>query len=173
MKQKEFNKLNITYKKDIADWYINHTGRSTKSKFNLSSKQLKDILVMFNISEHTKAQSMELGMLEKYGVTNITHSEHYKNKIKSRTNESRDAITLKRKQTNMKKYGFEHVLQVPEIRDKQQATCEERYGVSNFAQLDNFSDILHERNLKKWGIEHPMKLDLYKQIYKEILNIIK
>ena len=167
MTSKEFQSLTDKDRQEIADWYKTHTGRSTNRKFHTSKTQLDVIIKQFNLTPHTKAESQKLGNLEIYGVENITHSNRYKQKIASRTQLEKDLITQKRKNTNISKYGHEHVLQVPEIFEKQQQTCEERYGVRNFAQHENFSDILHERNLSKWGIEHPMKLDLYKDMYKQ------
>ena len=92
---------------------------------------------------------------------------------------SNSCASVKNKQTNLKRYGFECVLNNKLIRNKIEKTCLERYGgISPFASkevqtkisqtlFDNYGctspiyseevkDKMKKTNLKKYGVEHNM-----------------
>lgn len=157
--------LTVDEQKSVVDWYTNHTLGSTVKKFNIKPDELKLLLSQYQIVLHSKAESTRLGCLEKYGVENISQSERYKNRIKTRSKKEVTKSTEKRKQTNIQKYGCEHVLQVDRIKESAKQTCLNRYGSENFATSTGFREALHSANLKKYGVEHPMQLEKYKQQY--------
>jgi hypothetical protein len=64
-----------------------------------------------------------------------------------------------RKQTNLKKYGYEHGLSSPEIRDKIKHTCLERYGVDTVMKLPEHQEKCSESILKKYGVTNAMHSD--------------
>ena len=163
-----YNKISdftVEEKKSVIDWYMNHTLGSTVKQFNIKPEELKTLLQQNHIELHTKAESTRLGCLEKYGVENISQSDRYKNKIKTRSKEEVAKSSEKRKKTNIQKYGCEHVLQVDTIKQAAKQTCLDRYGSENFATSTGFRETLHSANRKKYGVEHPMKLEKYKQQY--------
>lgn len=165
--KKKASELNDNEKETVATWYKTHTMVSTCEHFNMSIDQVTLLLTEYNIPKHTPAESIKLGCIEKHGVENIAQSEHYKNRIKTRSKEEVKKSTEKRKSTNKERYGVEHVLQVDSINSKAKQTCIDRYGTANFAQSSYFRDTLHESNLEKYGVEHPMQLESFKEQYKQ------
>ena len=135
--------LTVDEQKSVIDWYTNHTLGSTVKKFNIKPEELKLLLSQYQIVLHSKAESTRLGCLEKYGVENISQSERYKTRIKTRSKEEVTKSTEKRKQTNIQKYGCEHVLQVDRIKESAKQTCLNRYGSENFATSTGFREALH------------------------------
>lgn len=59
--------------------------------------------------------------------------------------------------TNLKKYGYEHVCQVPYIREKQKNTIIDKYGCENVFQNDEIKNKSRESFLRKYNATHPMK----------------
>jgi hypothetical protein len=99
------------------------------------------------------------------------------------------------KDTCLKKYGFEYVLQVKEIKDKCNKTIKEKYNVENISQSDeikvkkiNTCQINHGVNvsfestkiknnikdkfIKKYGVDNPFKSEIIKETIKNT-NLIK
>lgn len=62
---------------------------------------------------------------------------------------------ISRKESNLKKYGVEYTLQVPEIRERIKNTTIEKYGVDNVFQSEQVKKKIKETNLEKYGVENP------------------
>ena len=60
-------------------------------------------------------------------------SENIKSSINSKSSEELDAINIKRKATNILKYGTDHPWKSKEIRDKIKATLHDKYGSDNYS----------------------------------------
>lgn len=82
---------------------------------------------------------------------------------------NKEIINIKRKKTNLDKYGVEFVMQVPEIQSKLKNNNLEKHGVENCAKLDSV----------KLKISHKFKTILkdnpnfYKERYQKFLNSIR
>lgn len=162
----KYEDLTRAQKDEIVDWYKEHTYSSTENKFNISRKTLWNVVDEYGLEKHSRGDLMKFGCREKYGVDNITQSEYYKNKIKNRTKEEVNKSTEKRKATNRRKYGYDHALQVPEIQQKFQDTCQEKYGSTNFATSEGFAEYQRAAYMKKFGVTHNMKLQEFKDQYR-------
>lgn len=101
----------------------------------------------------------------------------------------------KSKDTCLKKYGFEYVLQVKEIKDKCNKVIKEKYQVENISQSDEIKakkyktcqinhgvNVSFESNeiknkiknefIKKYGVDNPFKSEIIKETIKNT-NLIK
>ncbi len=87
-------------------------------------------------------EKRKLTTLKKYGVENISQTDHNKEKVK-------DAF--------LKKYGFEHAFHSPEVKEKIKKTNIDRYGFENAAQSPLIQSKMRETSLKKFGVEHNMQ----------------
>lgn len=74
---------------------------------------------------------------------------------------------IKRKQTNLEKYGVETPLQSPEIREKMKQTCLERCGVDNPRKSSDIIKKIRNTNLEKYGVEHPAQSEVIKSKMRE------
>lgn len=120
---------------------------------------------------------------ERYGNENYNNTKKFKETLSKRTQDERDLITEKRKQTCKDKYGKDFVMQVPEIKktlmmnnlkkygftnpskslkvqEKRKQTCLEKYGVPSFTCTTDFKNYMHT-----WGLEH------FKPFHKKYLQI--
>ncbi len=75
--------------------------------------------------------------------------------------------SCKTKQTNLEKYGVEHVSQLPEIQEKVKQTFLERYGVENLMQSLEFREKIKQTNLERYGVEYPMQLPEFQEKIKQ------
>ena len=80
---------------------------------------------------------------------------------------SRKCATLKRKSTNLEKYGVEVPIQSEEIFNKLKNTNFERYGVDHASQNDEIRNKIKCTNLKKYGVENPFQSELIREKIKE------
>lgn len=80
-----------------------------------------------------------------------------------------ELIQKKTQETNLKKYGKRHVLQVEEFREKGKHTSLVKYGVSHPSQ----SNVVKEKNkqtcLEKYGVEYTFQSDNNKEKSKETM----
>lgn len=67
--------------------------------------------------------------------------------------------SLKIKESNLKTYGVENVMDVQECRDSIKDTMFERYGVENYSQTDEYKEKFKETSLTKYGVEHPFQAE--------------
>lgn len=89
-------------------------------------------------------QYIKQKIYEKYGVDNVTKLKTVANKISKTklnyTQQQNDEITKKRTQTNLKRYGVEHVAQCDGIKNKMKRTTHERYGADYYLKTDEFKN---------------------------------
>lgn len=72
----------------------------------------------------------------------------------SKTEEQKQAIKERQKQTFRKNYGTDWGLQSKDIQDKVASTNEARYGVDNVFKLKEIRDRIKQTNLEKYGSIH-------------------
>ena len=163
-----YKNLSLQIKQEIVDWYSTHSGKSTRSRFNILIQTLNKVLDEFNIKKHSKGENVKLGCLEKYGVINPSQTQQYKDKIINRSKEQRDQIANKRKKTNLAKYGKEHILQTEFGQQHRKQTCIERFGEDNIFKTEEFDLKRRQTNQEKYGADFPMQTDTYKENYRKV-----
>ena len=77
------------------------------------------------------------------------------------------SIRDKIKQTNLKKYGAENVFQSKEIQDKIKHTNLTRYGVENVMQNGEVKEKMKQTNFERYGVENAMQHDEFKEKVKQ------
>lgn len=70
---------------------------------------------------------------------------------------------IHQRKTFLERYGYEHALQVPEIKEKQIRTVIERYGVDNALKNEEIKKKSMETNLKKYGVPIASQAESVKQ----------
>jgi len=86
--------------------------------------------------EHTR----QIRNLIKYGVTNVSHRQVIKDKIK---------------ETCLKNNGSEFPMGSEKIRDKHKATCLKKYGVENASSLPETQEKVNKTNQERYGVNRP------------------
>lgn len=88
-----------------------------------------------------------------------------------RTEEERQQILEKRKQTNLEKFGTEFAIQNNEVKQKQTDTFMEKYGVATPLENTEILEQMKQRNVEKYGVEYaqqrPEVVEKTKQTIKE------
>ena len=75
----------------------------------------------------------------------------------------------KTKQTCLKKYGYEYVLQSVEIREKGKKTLLENYGVENPSQSPELQEKMKQTFLERYGTENPFQSEEVKERIKQTM----
>ena len=163
-----YKNLSLQIKQEIVDWYSTHSGKSTRSRFNILIQTLNKVLDDFYIKKHSKGENVKLGCLEKYGVINQSQTQQFKDKIFIRYKEQREQIAKKRKKTNLAKYGKEHILQTEFGQQHRKQTCIERFGEDNIFKTEEFDLKRRQTNQEKYGADFPMQTDTYKENYRKV-----
>lgn len=175
--------------KEIIEFYKQHTLGSTAKQFGLSTFSVEKILSRNNISKHTRAESIRLGMLEKYGVENASQVAeiHEKQLANNEARKSKISAALKGSKvctngTSNKRIlpgsdipeGFETgVTRKPVSKEKRQEqtrkaqeTLFSRYGVYHYNELPEMRERLRQLATKeevkrRAAIASQTKLDKY------------
>lgn len=72
-------------------------------------------------------------------------------------NRQTDLTKKKRKETNLKKFGVECALKLPEIKEKRKETCLERYGVTCALKFPEIKEKAKNTCLERYGFDNPAK----------------
>lgn len=75
----------------------------------------------------------------------------------NRSNNSMSTLNIdyeKTKQTNLIRYGFENILNVPEFQEKKNQTMIKNFGVSHALQSKELKEKYKQTCLEKYGVEH-------------------
>jgi hypothetical protein len=106
------------------------------------------------------AITQKKNLMEKFGVSNISHLETVKKKKLETRNTDKEIkdlnANIKSKQTRLEKYGDENYVNL----ELQKQTMLERYGVENIYQR---VDILQNAMMKKYGVKSTNQLDWVKE----------
>lgn len=73
-------------------------------------------------------------------------------------------------ESNLMKYGTTNVMNVRDVREKQERTNLKRYGFKNVAQSEKVKEKAKAFNLDKYGAEYYFQTDDFKDKYKEIMQ---
>ena len=89
-------------------------------------------------SKQCSIKLREQTMFDRYGVTQPFKSKEF---------------LEKREQTNLKKFGYRHAAQNPEIKEKERMIFQERYGVDTPFLMPDFSEKSKRTCIEKYGVE--------------------
>ena len=78
-----------------------------------------------------------------------------------------DSVVQKRIQTNLEKYGVEHLQQTKEWKDNLKKHNLQTYGVAGYTQTDEFKKKSKKTCLEKYGVEYSSKSDIVQQKSKQ------
>jgi len=144
---------------NIKKYGVEHVFQSEKIKDKIKNTMLKKYGGFGYQSEDIK-DKIEKTNLEKYGFENVSKNKEIRikigtsnracdTKVKEKVKKtwldhygdhpSKDKnIQEKKKETNIKKYGVEHVFQSEKIKDKIKNSIMNRYGVNHYSKTNNF-----------------------------------
>jgi len=91
-------------------------------------------------SEFLKKQKEETS-LKKFGATNVSKTNHFKERYKSTMNE---------------KYGVDHYSKTEEYQEKYKKTSMQRYGETNPSKNDLIKQKIEKTNLERYGCKTPL-----------------
>lgn len=140
MKCKGNEKYTLKY---VNDFFIKHNCKLLEIEYKNTKTQMKYVCICGNIS-HTTFWSFKMGYIRCKKCSN-----------------------KKRGETNLKKYGVEHVLQDTNILQKSQDTLFKNYGIINPMYSNVLKTKIKETNLERYGVEYCMQ---NKEIYKQSKN---
>lgn len=113
---------------DLREFYLvqNHSILDTAKHFNVHEKTIRRNLKAFGIKKPLESQRIlrNQKMLEKYGTPEFQNSEHYRKDVVPK-------MMAKMKETNLRKYGVEHVSQLSEVKEATRRTFLKKYGCGN------------------------------------------
>jgi len=113
-----------------------------QKKYNNYNNEQKNSIIKKNCCENCRQLKVEESLQLKYGVDNI-------NKL--------DSTSIKRKQTNLDKYGVDNPMQVVEFKNKQYLNNYLKYGVQHNSQLEGRNEKCIQTSLEHYGCESPMQ----------------
>lgn len=73
----------------------------------------------------------------------------------------KEKSVIKRKKTNLKKYGVDNPMKNLNVKNKLKKTNIKKYGVSNVFKSEKIKNKIKETNLKKYGVKHLSKIPKY------------
>lgn len=144
---------------------LNWTRLQIANYFSRSESQVKRWLHDYQIKKpkSLKGESIRRGVMQKYGVENISQLQEIKDKKEQKSLDkygvknvfSSEEIKEKIKETNMKKYGCENIAQNKDIQAKIRATNLEKYGTESPLQNEEIKQLIKELNIEKYGVPNP------------------
>ena len=115
---------------------------------------------------YTKVTSKrEATNLERYGDSKYNNAEAIK---KAQHNLDYKAIDLKRRETNLQKYGYEYTFKIPEYREQIKITNKEKYGYENPMQCPEIQAKAKATNKEKYGYDWIFQSPEYQESFKLI-----
>lgn len=101
--------------------------------------------------------------LEKYGVDNPAKSTQVKQKISEKSKENAKEAHIKAEATCLKRYGTTNIMEVPEIKQRQQEGVFAKYGVYHPKQSEAVKAKERQHNLDKYGYEYIAQVPGFKE----------
>lgn len=152
---------------------LTRTRTEVRQHFNLDHDTLKVLLSKYDLTHYLmtgnrRYENLENHLLENPGTTYNDLAQHLNtswknvyNAVEKRnlqhliTPEDRQDVWEKSKETNLKRYGVENVMQHPGIRKKMRATNLKRYGVEHAIQHPDVQEKQRQTMLERYGTPHP------------------
>ena len=154
----------ILQKEVIAFYNLPNTITDTASKFKLKICEVKYILELNNVQEHSKELVKKITNKKRIQTSLAKYGVESPNQLKE--------VKEKKKKVYQEKYGVDSPVQLDkakinrkivceenkdEIKEKRQQTCLKRYGVKEAIGSKQIRDKIKQTNLQKYGIENPLQ----------------
>jgi hypothetical protein len=114
-------------------------------------------------SEKIKAD-IKKSNLEKYGVEYSSqrpdHAEKMRDTWDSKTDIELQEIIEKRQETCEEKYGYANIVASPMVREKSENTMMERYGVKNYFDSSEHQDAIRQQRYEEFGVYNAKQLHI-------------
>lgn len=89
-----------------------------------------------------------------------------------KTQEMRNQVEFKRKETVFRKYGTLSTLQIPEVAEKSKITTMEKYGSDHFSKSSHFAESVKKSTQTKYGVDWYTQSSEYKNKHYQRLKFI-
>lgn len=132
-------KYSDRWKREVVDYYHNHSLSSTVYYFFTQNSVVRDILKEYDVPEHDRATSLNFSKIEQYGSVE-TYNQH---------------MIQKQKQTSMMRYGVDNFAKTDLFKEKSVATSQQNYGVDNPMQSDVVKQHYMNACIEKHGVPWP------------------
>ena len=124
------------------------------NKNNSFGDDLRWSNMVYNYIENIKKPPLCMDDKCNNEVTYISFHEGYKRFCSKKCGLKSPLTKIKRKKTNLEKYGYETPLKSKLIIEKKKKTNLEKYGVENYVESDDFKSKNNNTILKKYGVSH-------------------
>ena len=136
-------------------------GSHIKQKHKIETKQYYDTYL-----KQKDEGICTCGKETKFANINIGYVKHCSLKCAHNDEESK----IKRRKTNLERYGVEQVLSSYTIKEKCKETCKKLYGNEEIFKTKHFKDEYKKTSLEHFGVEHHTKQFIKKEIVKTTIN---
>lgn len=164
IKLKEECEINVNDLPNTSKYFIDVMCDECKKEFNISVKAYHT-----NVKKNDKylchSCSYKKSMLKKHGVENISQTDVWKKKFKKKyedkTEDEKQRIIEKRKQTTLEKHRVIHHMKVSDIAKK----VSDKHKLPK--NIRKRVEVTKKTSLKKYGIDWPSKSDVVKEKVKK------
>ena len=140
-KHTRFEEHSEAWKNDVAEYYKTHSLSQTSLYFFTRTDFIRQVLMEHNISEHDRAESLNLTRVEHYG----SHEAYVA------------AMVENTKKTSQERYGVDNYAKTKESKDKQVTRFIENYGVDNPMKCDEVKQTYMDNMLERRGVCWPQQ----------------
>ena len=156
----------------ILDEYVNVKlwGASFKYYNNLGYKGKCGDYIMVKTKDLTHGSNIKINVkCDKCGKESKIEFRSYVNNTKNFTLPYTcfDCCLFKQKETNIRKYGVDHVMKVVEIKEKYKQTCLENLNVESPLQLDKIKEKVHNTVLERYGVDYLLQNEEFSEKQKK------
>jgi len=168
-KLKHYNSLGYNTSKEFIEVYIKDLPLSISNEVLVKcdycgTEHYKKYVDYNRVASDTKyACSRKCGTIKAKETIENSPKKDHPLKGKKIDPDKLNEIIQKRINTNIEKYGVEHVLQKEEIKEKFKKTNIKKYGTDNYAKTDEFIERQRKNTIDKYGVTHISKLEETKE----------
>lgn len=138
----------------------------------LKSTKIKTSIIKYGVENVSKTEHFKIKykakMLENYGVEHYAKTPEYTKKVAAtkmlRYGDSKYFNAEKTKNTQFEKYNGKWYLGTSDAREKTKYTCLLKYGVEHNSQIVGRNEKMQRKSLIKYGVLHPMQSEEIKNI---------
>lgn len=150
-------------KEDFQNFYINNGRDETIKHFNISLRDYKKLIKLFNITPLTATEVKKLKYKKLYGDSSIGFKQEAFKRV---SNIDYEKTQQKKNKTNLEKYGSISPLGNKEVQNKAKETLIKNYNVTNPSKSQIILDKIKNTKINKYG-GYGWDSDLIRQKYQE------
>lgn len=125
------------WRREVADYYLQHSPETTKRYFCITSAWLQMILAEFEIPEQDRSTALYRAKIDKYGSIDSYNAQ----------------VLEHMKETCLDRYGVDNYSKTAEFREKSTATFMNHYGVSNPMKSDSVKAKVVDTTRERYGVD--------------------